>query len=81
MTISDTGSKQTALHQVLGLEFPQLICGMEKGNFIPKKKKNLEKIQISTFKHQKKLVTDKIKTSSTVQSERPNSTSSKFQVH
>lgn len=53
LTISDAGSKGTALHKVLGLEFPQLISGMEKGNFIPKKKKNLEKLQMLTFRHQK----------------------------
>lgn len=51
-----TGSKATTLHKVLGLEFPQLNFGREKGNFL--QKKNLEKLQMLTFKHQKKMITD-----------------------
>lgn len=54
LTIRDAGSKGTAPHKVLGLEFPQLISGMEKGNFIPKKKKSGKATDVNLyFKHQK----------------------------
>lgn len=55
LTIRDMGSKEIALYKILGLEFLQLISGIEKGNFIPKKKKK-EKLQMLTFKYQRKLI-------------------------
>ena len=49
--------KRTAQHTVLGLEFPQVISGLEKDNFItpPTHPQNLEKLQMITFNTKKKI--------------------------